>query len=441
MPPSAPPRAGRRRARQAPRRSPCSSSARAADRVRSRRRPPSRRFAARTPPARGVGLPSRKSLPAATTTNAPRDTAYCDRLLHHRRRRSGAADAHVEHLGAVVRGIPDTARHHIVGAHERAAEDGVPDARDDLHRHDADVERHARDSDVVVRELADGPRDVRAMAVEVERVGVVPDEVARRDEPIRRRRGRVPRQTARQSCRAPESSFRRYENARALKRNTPLRNATPLSRTATMMVRCRARIDVPCPLHVDRRIVPLPRIQRIVRRERRRDTIAGLRVVHVGLRLEAARRRFRIGGRVDGDDVEVRRRWAPGCAEPLTLASMARCAAADVPARNFTMMLPRTNGSGSSWFALVLGSRGGSLSRSPRSIPGEERSATSARNTGTGACAAAATPNTPASRNAAARARVEKIIGTFFFVSLPRAGLLPPPSGAGHRRETPTYMH
>ena len=38
----------------------------------------------------------------------------------------GAADAHVDHLRAVVGRVADAARHDVVGAFERAAEDEVP---------------------------------------------------------------------------------------------------------------------------------------------------------------------------------------------------------------------------------------------------------------------------------------------------------------------------
>ena len=65
----------------------------------------------------------------------------------------------------------------------RRAEDVVPDAVDHLDRHDLDVERDAGRADVVVGELADRAADVRAVAVEIERHVVVPDEIARRDEP------------------------------------------------------------------------------------------------------------------------------------------------------------------------------------------------------------------------------------------------------------------
>jgi hypothetical protein len=54
-----------------------------------------------------------------------------------------------------------------------------------FYRHQAHVVRHARRAAVVVGQLSDGPGDVRAVTVEIERQIVVPDEVARRHETIR----------------------------------------------------------------------------------------------------------------------------------------------------------------------------------------------------------------------------------------------------------------
>ena len=73
--------------------------------------------------------------------NAPLPTAYLIGVLDDRRRRPGAADAHVDDLGAVVRRIADAARDDIVGALVRGAEDVVPIAVDHLDRHQLDVER------------------------------------------------------------------------------------------------------------------------------------------------------------------------------------------------------------------------------------------------------------------------------------------------------------
>ena len=156
-----------------------------------------------------VALVSRV-LPDAIATKAPR----CRPRSGWQSSTAGAGppssrpEAHVDHLRAVVGRVAHPARHDVVGAAVGRAEDQVPGLGDHLHRHDAHVERHARDADAVVGELADGARDVGAVAVEIDRVVVVPDEIARRDE-ARARPAPVRSRTARPPGRAPGKAGRR----------------------------------------------------------------------------------------------------------------------------------------------------------------------------------------------------------------------------------------
>ena len=87
-------------------------------------------------------------------------------------------------LGAVVCRVADASGHGVVGADEGAVEDEVPLAVEDLDRHQAHVEGHARAADPVVGELADGARHVGAVARHVEGQLVVPDEIAGRHEAL-----------------------------------------------------------------------------------------------------------------------------------------------------------------------------------------------------------------------------------------------------------------
>src|SRR5262249_42598763 len=105
------------------------------------------------------GFPSSNSFPAEIAMNTPLPIPYRvpHGVLDHGRgiRRAGAADAHVDDFRAVVRRVADAARDGLVGPDVRRAEDVVPDAVDDLDRHQLDVEGHARGADVVVGQLAD----------------------------------------------------------------------------------------------------------------------------------------------------------------------------------------------------------------------------------------------------------------------------------------------
>ena len=152
---------------------------------------------------------------------------------------------------------------------------------DHLHRHDAHVERHAGDADAVVGELADRARDVRAVAVEIDRVVVVPDEVARRDErdrpaPVRRERHVHDAQRGIHRT----AGFSRNGNARGV-----AEGGVPEGHAGVEHgdddVGGGAGLDVPGALHVERREVPLVRIQRIVRPQHRVIEVARLRVLHV----------------------------------------------------------------------------------------------------------------------------------------------------------------
>ena len=61
----------------------------------------------------------------------------------------------------------------------------LPDRVDELHRHDLRVPVDARDADPIVADGADDPRGVRAVAVVIERVVGVGDEVPA-DQVVRR---------------------------------------------------------------------------------------------------------------------------------------------------------------------------------------------------------------------------------------------------------------
>ena len=106
-----------------------------------------------------------------------------DRVLHHPcRPAAGAPEAHVDDLCAVVQCVANAPRQHVVGADLGTVEDVVPVAVEHLHRHDVDVVGEPRNADAVVGELSDRPAHVRAVAVQIERQAVIPDEVVRRDE-------------------------------------------------------------------------------------------------------------------------------------------------------------------------------------------------------------------------------------------------------------------
>src|SRR5688572_11354531 len=66
----------------------------------------------------------------------------------------------------------------------------------------------------------------------------------------------------------------------------------------------RSGVDIPRALHVERRIVPLPRVERVVRYKQGPYPVSRLRVFDVRLRVQAPRHRFGIGGWIEGDDVE-----------------------------------------------------------------------------------------------------------------------------------------
>ena len=129
-------------------------------------------------------------------------------------------------------------------------------------------------------------------------VVVVPDEIARRDEPIRRRRGRAPPRTARRSGRAPERSGRRgqAERARVVAHHAAAVGHAAVEHGDRRPTSVAPGIDVPRALHVERRVVPLARVERIVRHELRIHPVARLRVLDVGLRVEPPRRRFGVCG-------------------------------------------------------------------------------------------------------------------------------------------------
>ena len=95
------------------------------------------------------------------------------------------------------------------------------------------------------------------------------------------------------------------DHAGTLKRITWFLKATPLSSTATIP-RNGARIHVPRLLHVDGGIVPLHRVQRIVRHEHRVHAVPRLRVLDVGLRGKRLGGELRIGCGGDRDDLEIR---------------------------------------------------------------------------------------------------------------------------------------
>ena len=224
-------------------------------------------------------------------------------------------------LRAVVGRVAHAPRHDVVGAAVGRAEDLVPGLGDHLHRHDAHVERHARDADAVVGELSDRARDVGAVAVEVHRVVVVPDEVARRDEA---------RAAAQLRCRGKghvhhaERRVDRTAGRRAGTRSascserSPILKATPVSSTATM-----TSGPEPCWMSQARsmsmrRKVPLIRVQRIVRLVHLVVQVPRLRILDVAARGQCGGGRLGIDTGTNRDDIEVRGRGAVGrCARHL----------------------------------------------------------------------------------------------------------------------------
>jgi hypothetical protein len=100
-------------------------------------------------------------LPAAQTTVTPLLVGVGDGLAEHGGG-EGAAEAHVDDLGAVVGGVADR----VGDAWDRAA----AVAAEHLERHDRGLEGDAGDAEGVVGGLGDGAGDVGAVEVVVEAV-------------------------------------------------------------------------------------------------------------------------------------------------------------------------------------------------------------------------------------------------------------------------------
>ena len=178
---------------------------------------------------------------------------------------------------------------------------------DHLDRHDLDVEGDAGHALTVVGQLSDRAADVRAVAVEIERHGVVPDEVVRRDEPADGRElGRkheIERQVAQ----------RRIEHAlivaKCVRVGTGRRVRVRDARVEDghSDVRAGRRLDVPGALEVDERQVPLQLlVVRIVWHEGWAQPVRRLRVLDVGALPQRRGHRLRVLARIDADDVEIR---------------------------------------------------------------------------------------------------------------------------------------
>ena len=180
-------------------------------------------------------------------------------------------------MGVVVGRIADAPGDGLVRPLVGRIEDEVPLAVDDLDGHDSDVERDARNARRVVGRLPDRARDVRAMAIQIERQLIVPDEVARSDEAVGRTKVRcLP------DWDVDRSETRKVDPLEPERTRVVAEHSAPIRHAGIEDGHDRARraagVDIPGALQVYRRQIPLRRVSRIVRPETCSHTVGCLRV-------------------------------------------------------------------------------------------------------------------------------------------------------------------